>query len=325
MTKYKYTLLLEIALIAFFIHLDPFQNLDSCWFDRYNRSKEIDFFTADVLLASTFGLILVATIMAIINNPNKNSRLNTYVLYNALYAFSWHFAWFPTVVHLKAILGDRQCSQKLNSVSGHYYVHTYSLLTLLYITVGTRRPTLYTSNYYSFDFLKKVYNGQAKRKTILIVCMYSLAVVLSVITLFRTISYGFHSIRQSLYGVLMGLVVHLFLVLILDEVNLFNLRNNTEPTAWEYPEIVYYPGYARSYSSLLLLVSTMVSWYISFEYETFPYSAEEVLVGFPLMIALCLYEWYIRRKLIQKVQQTIKDEKHTFKKHKKEPTLAHYH
>jgi len=191
----------------------------------------------------------------------------------------WHFSCYPLLEFLKYKLKDSTCSTHSNSVSGHYYFHIYGLLTMLYLMVEAKRSTVPLSNFISFRFLNKIVRFRIRVQTMFILFFYLLAVVSSFWTMFRTIRYGYHSLRQSIYGVLFALFWHYFLVDRLDKVNLVHIYPNLLPTE----EDVYFGNKVEDLerNGLIIVLSCLLiaSWSITIIFgDELAYSTYE-LVG----------------------------------------------
>jgi len=104
----------------------------------------------------------------------------------------WYYSTFLILVVFKYWLGDTNCSLHENSVSGHTSHHFYFALSSLYLTHCLLK------NSSSNRFTKGVF-----------ITLTFLVTLFSIINLNRTYYFGFHSLKQMVYGSIFGILSHL--------------------------------------------------------------------------------------------------------------------
>eukprot|EP00667_Euglena_gracilis_P016238 EG_transcript_16973 len=102
----------------------------------------------------------------------------------------WYYASFAVVKVLKHVLDDRSCSKHANSVSGHANLFAFLFLSL---------PAL--------RYMRPPPLPSGRQELRWLLC-YLLLVALGVWQLWRTYFWGYHSLRQLVYGAGLGLISH---------------------------------------------------------------------------------------------------------------------
>jgi len=124
--------------------------------------------------------------------------------------------------------GDLACSTKPNTISGHFSFLTYYMFTLLYLIVRLKRSTKFVENFFNSKILCKICSQESRWQTKTILFFYFVMTMFSLITLYRTYMYGFHSLKQSLAGFFWGISTHYIVVLLLDKVHPINYPSTTQ-------------------------------------------------------------------------------------------------
>uniref|UniRef100_A0A7S1J562 Uncharacterized protein n=1 Tax=Eutreptiella gymnastica TaxID=73025 RepID=A0A7S1J562_9EUGL len=180
--------------------------LDDCYHDRFSHPMVL-FPTADQLLYLTeFCVVLclgasfwgpLGGSMKAMSRKPLAMDLNLSELVDTLATLIWYFGSFALVLALKYILDDRNCSTHPNSVSGHTNLFVFTI------------PTLFVLRY------RSARHPPFRKSECIWLLPYLGTIVLSVWQLFRTFVWGFHSLRQMLYGGAFGVMSHTAWMLVL--------------------------------------------------------------------------------------------------------------
>jgi hypothetical protein len=114
------------------------------------------------------------------------------------YTISWYHVSWGFVIYLKNYLADLQCNVHPNSVSGHYHLFIFVLLTAPFMH--------HYLNHHHYDAKKA--NKPLSPRYKLFYASYVLLFVLSLACMLETYMDGYHSVRQILYGSILGIVSH---------------------------------------------------------------------------------------------------------------------
>jgi hypothetical protein len=214
-----YQLGVEIAIIVllalwtiyvYFLKSD----IDSCWWDRNQNSKERYFsLTTNILFFTSVCTMIFCFFQLAIWNPahDKSQKhphsFTTSNLFNIFTTLVWYLVTYAICILGKEILDDKNCSHTRNSISGHYTFHIYYFLSLPYVYLSVKA-------YQAIEIVPTKSKGwfHSNRETILILTFAVFAISTST-TLMRTLIYGYHSIRQIFYGALLALVSHYFSII----------------------------------------------------------------------------------------------------------------
>jgi len=140
--------------------------------------------------------------------PASNSHFKLLETLKILLAYMWYMAAYFACNALKSIIGDRNCNTHSNSVSGHYLFHIYTTLTLLHVHAA-QVGSINQHHVFQKAFWERMFVSTVSK---LFMFFYICYAAISGIILMNTYYYGYHSIRQIIYGSLMALVVHLVLI-----------------------------------------------------------------------------------------------------------------
>jgi hypothetical protein len=275
-------------------------DLDVCAADRFtirreqetlwhtHRSLSSFVFTASVWAFLIFLAILVVwgeskTPSAQFYVPQFQWNWNTF--FGAAFLLLWYGSSYALLTAMKIILGDTSCGgEKSNSVSGHFSFFffygmslPYLALTLLPYEGGRLAPRAILNPRSAFDF----------KLTVLSLC-YAVFLFGGVITLSQTWSWGYHSLRQIIYGIAFGLGSHLVLRHLFKQASMaMATRTVTIPTRLPATaadvQVLVRDFFPVSYLVIFNAVSVILAVLFSFG---FPFNIYEVIGFFVLWPSL---------------------------------------
>jgi len=228
---YQYVvLLLLFSVLVIWALLHFFSDatfLDVCWWDRsLNEStKNFSLITKVLFNTSTFCMLLFFLQVAAWRPPfGTNTKLFTINnLFGITFTLIWYVVTYLICLCGKEILADYRCGARSNSISGHYTFHVYYFLALpyAYLSVVTyevveakkddktkkiRLPRKNPSAWFSHNEKNFYIFGIAVSRILALTLTFAVFAITATLTLTRTLLYGYHSVRQILYGVILGIV-----------------------------------------------------------------------------------------------------------------------
>lgn len=141
--------------------------------------------------------------------------------YHSIYALVWYYVSYALCISLKHYFDDIACSSHPNSVSGHFNFYLFASLTLTHLLVlaldtSAIHPPVSSSSASSASqkrhssisqAIASFYSHSFYRKHFLLYCITCICFfITAAIQLYRTYFYGFHSLRQIIYGSTLGLL-----------------------------------------------------------------------------------------------------------------------
>jgi hypothetical protein len=261
---------------------------DSCATDHTLHIKDGSFRTLTRFLFYTSVAMLVLFLIQLSLwkpfNKSKGPPINFDTVFTIAFTVLWYIMTYFICVTAKVALSDANCASHPNSVSGHYAFHVYYMLALphLYMTVAGSELSSAKQEFEAQkqrnkkDLEKKsdalrTYGFKISRRGLLL-GTYVLFAVTALMTMSRTWRFGFHTLRQILYGALLGVFSH-------------------------YLAIVFIALAQRSHKGPLTLMSfltcgLMVSALVVIKHATFPLSTFEVYVSVLLWATAFVYSWW---------------------------------
>lgn len=188
---------------------------NACIVDRFSPSApKADAFVSHALLYGSYVLILLVCVLA-----SLRQRIS---VLKSSYMMAMNLGGYCLLVFMKEYWMDTTCNQgKGNSVSGHFAFYLFHILTLPYLWIDAGWP---------FDgeagSEKAITSERRKKSSSLLFGLrltYVAFIVVAVATLYRTLAFGYHSLGQSLNGIMFGVGMHLACV--------FMVRKFDQPTA----------------------------------------------------------------------------------------------
>lgn len=179
---------------------------------------EQDFWSSPVLSSAVFNLtqfLLICIFLQLIfwkskrtstNNSDNSLKINWAATYACGITIFWYGSTYLLCYALKIILGDSTCHEHPNSVSGHYCFHVFYILSTLFLIVQLERDPQALRHY--SGLLWQDFNS-VRSESKLLIMTYVVFVCCSLFTLSRTWIFGYHSLRQILYGVILALLSNL--------------------------------------------------------------------------------------------------------------------
>lgn len=137
-----------------------------------------------------------------------------------LLAYAFYLAAYFLCNGLKELLADRNCSTHGNSVSGHYLFFLYALGTNAYLFLSHRQ--LHTQSIFSRAFWSSF--SATLRSSIVdyaFVVLYILLVFVVATILSDTYMFGYHSMRQILYGSYLSVLLFTLVTAVFEYVDPF--------------------------------------------------------------------------------------------------------
>jgi hypothetical protein len=131
-------------------------------------------------------------------------------LFDIATAWVWYQSTYNILAAAKCWLGDIRCHKLgfANSVSGHFHFHIFALLTVFFIIVRLRRNPMILENYAHWSLFERIAHRKTQWTTNVIALLLSVFVGCAGITLYRTWFWGYHTLRQIMYGCVFGLFDH---------------------------------------------------------------------------------------------------------------------
>jgi hypothetical protein len=187
-------------------------DLDVCFIDRKISSNAAK--SNSVFITANIIILISAAIVQCINmssGANIKNLLKSSEFVRVLYSYLWYLSAYFLCEGLKYLIGDNNCNIHSNSVSGHYLFHVYNLLTLFHlhaIQTKANKKSIFDSAFYR----QLAKNRMCK----LFLALWAAYTVGSIIILYQTYFFGFHSMRQIVYGLLLAISIHWILIEILE-------------------------------------------------------------------------------------------------------------
>ena len=182
--------LIGMALVAI-LAVNP-SGIDTCAMEENERKLLVREWIvpgqALLIITETF-IILIFIISTVPSYVQSNDHQPSF---QWICFFLWYWGSACCVTAAKHLLMDTSCSNHANSVSGHTHFYLMACLNLPKVFVGHSEVT---------------YPSEIGRK-VMIICYY-LIVLLCLFQGYRTLTYGFHSIRQIAYGAVSAFVTSL--------------------------------------------------------------------------------------------------------------------
>lgn len=145
---------------------------------------------------ATYVLVLLISVVA-----GLKQRINWL---KACYVTAMNLGGYCMVIFLKEWSADTMCNMnKANGVSGHFTFYVYHLLTLPLIWRDSNWPEASNSG-----VPEAVARKRRSTATTLLRILYVLFLVIMCTTLFRTVTHGYHSLKQCVNGTAMGLLMY---------------------------------------------------------------------------------------------------------------------
>ena len=120
-------------------------------------------------------------------------------MFRILFCYLWYLAAYFMCNGLKSILGDFSCSNHGNSVSGHYLFHCYTMWMVGYLHLSQK--SLHYESIASTKFWRHLlFDKKMRIIDYAFIILYPLYTIVVVSILMDTYFYGFHSLRQIIYG-----------------------------------------------------------------------------------------------------------------------------
>jgi len=150
-----------------------------------------------------------------LSSVSVSVSLRAYESIKVLFSYMFYLSSYFFCNALKSYLGDTNCNNHSNSVSGHYLFHVYTSFALLYLH-GVQQKAIHSSRSISpcsHFFIRKLFITQSGK---IFMFFYITYLFVSILILSNTYLLGYHSLRQILYGCSLGLIFHWMLVEILE-------------------------------------------------------------------------------------------------------------
>jgi len=258
-------------------------SLDTCSTDRKlhlqsgffrQTTRMLFYFTVSMLVFFIMQILSWAPFTTVM--LKKSLQIN-YSSFTIAFTILWYCMTYTICFIVKHILDDQNCSSHPNSVSGHYTFHIYYLLSLPYLYMTLAEYQISTSkvinskNKRDDNSLVQVFRNGPSVHTLAMT--YVLFVVSAVLTLTRTWTFGFHSLRQILYGTLLALISHITCISLLEQVS------RTQKHGPLVGTIILTSGLVVSGLFVLLL------------FESVPFEIYELATITALWLVVILYSW----------------------------------
>lgn len=174
-------------------------SLDVCAQDRLTNPDALGhhtILTPQTVLATCFVLIF-AHLVLLVCHAREHWRD---VVLDALAALLFYQSSYNVVWTGKHLLQDPLCSSAPNSVSGHYNLFVFALLSLSFLTVKIRRDARWTHHFLSQKLLQRFASGRMAPASYLIILSFFVLAAFACMNCYRTWAYGYHTLRQILLG-----------------------------------------------------------------------------------------------------------------------------
>eukprot|EP01028_Stygiella_incarcerata_P009966 TRINITY_DN49609_c0_g1_i2.p1 TRINITY_DN49609_c0_g1~~TRINITY_DN49609_c0_g1_i2.p1 ORF type:complete len:321 (+),score=34.95 TRINITY_DN49609_c0_g1_i2:44-964(+) len=187
-------------------HVSGFIGLDECHMD----SLENGYAKGDVWLSAMrylqFDLFCVFALAVTLALHDRH----VLPLFDIAVAWIWYQSTYNILAAAKCWLGDTRCHKKgfANSVSGHFHFHVFALWTMFFLIVRLRRNPMILHNYANWTLFQRIVQKKTRWTTNVIAILLCLFIGCSGVTLYRTWFWGYHTLRQILYGCVFGLFDH---------------------------------------------------------------------------------------------------------------------
>lgn len=219
-----YALLLLFAfLYAEGVLLGAVTDLDVCASDRFTiRSQQATLWhthrslSSLVFTTSVWALLIFLAVLVTWGESKTNSsdfympqiQWNWNTFFGAAFLLLWYGSTYAMITVLKVVLGDTSCGgEKSNSVSGHFSFFFFYGVSMPYLAL-TLLP--YDNARLAFRSILSPKSTFHFKLALLSLC-YAVFLFGGLYTLTQTWSWGYHSMRQIIYGVAFGLASHLVL------------------------------------------------------------------------------------------------------------------
>jgi len=279
------------------------------WIEKYYNKDETFKRFSLYIFYSTVTLLILFLLQLVIWTPHqpapnprrKSSSFYRYPKFSLQNAFSvsvtllWYVITFLICTIGKIYLQDHTCAIHPNSISGHYTFHFYYLFALphLYFSIAYNEFTAAKEaikNPKKEERIEKQMNTRETRavreykawitRDLILLITYIIFAVTTFITLSRTYIFGFHTVRQILYGCILA-TVSLYIAI---SAQALALQDRTGPM--KLTTIV----------TVLLVILTYLCKY----YFIFPLSNLEIYTCALTWLILVFYSWHKYNKETQK-------------------------
>lgn len=175
--------------------------LDGCWHDLH-QPQSVEFLTQRALsgIALTTVFVAVGVSVGLLAVGHRSWPRAVAFLFLGVLAVAYYWSWSFLVQAAKHVLDDRRCGHgRPNSVSGHFSYHAFFAFVLPYLwrvwALGTSSAAAAVATASAYPPRSAVF---ARAVGLLALAVFACA---SVYTLWNTYFWGYHSLRQVLYGV----------------------------------------------------------------------------------------------------------------------------
>jgi len=288
MSAYKNAILtLTASLMLWTVVAIYFEQSDTCYIENTIYRKDSTFkLISSFLFYSSVVMMVFFLVQLIVWAPpasTKTERRYPKLLQNAFsvsVTLLWYVITFFICVLGKIALKDHACAAHPNSISGHYTFHIYYLLALphLYFTIVYSEFTLAKK---AIENPKKEQIKERRRSSTatkgfnvnnILLITYLIFVITTMGTLSRTWLFGFHTLRQILYGSVLATLSH-YIAVVLQAIALQDKKG---------PLIL----------TTIITIGLVVLGYLTMCYSVFPLSSVEVYMSLVTWGILVYYSWY---------------------------------
>lgn len=176
-----------LCLNVFFFTEHP-HGPDACRMPRYGNPDSMHTALVPGWFLHLLSLVLLLFLLATCCHDNDS-------LHRALTTMVWYHCTYSVLAYLRMYLLDFMCSVKTpNGVSGHIHLYTFGLLATLHL-FSLVRPQEVDRADSLIPYRQRVF-----------AVLYGGFMVIALVMMSRTYYWGYHTGRQCLYGVLLGLV-----------------------------------------------------------------------------------------------------------------------
>jgi len=219
-------------------------SLDLCWSDRSQNHgiKHFTLITKFLFNTSVVTMLLGFLQVALWAPPSgvKSRIFNVHNLFGITFTLIWYIVTYMFCLLGKEILADTTCSHSKNSVSGHYAFHVYYFLALPYAYISVKtyeavedaeeakklkpKERKKTNGWIDFDQRTISLFGRSLNRELAMIVTFVIFTISTSLTLFRTLIYGYHSVRQIFYGALLAVISHYVSMRLRPYANMFPLH-----------------------------------------------------------------------------------------------------
>eukprot|EP00762_Andalucia_godoyi_P001341 ANDGO_04832.mRNA.1 hypothetical protein ACA1_097760 len=153
-------------------------------------------------------LIAIAGLILLVIRALPGKRIDVFM--DGVATVVWYESSYNVLYTAKYLLGDYNCADGPNSISGHYNLYIFLCVSLFYLTVKNRRNARLIANYVNRKLLTHISLFKLTISAFIAVLICTTFLFLAVFSSYRTWVFGFHTIRQICYGSLFA-VINLFI------------------------------------------------------------------------------------------------------------------